>query len=355
MSGARAAARTAVGAAVGALTVTSLAACSGADRPMSMFSPSGADASRVDSHWQMLLLLGSVVWLVVMGFTLGAVLRRRRAHREDEPRGRGHVVVAVGGALVPALIITWVMADSVLVMRDTGGQGEDAGTVVEVAGHQFWWEVRYPEDGVVTANEIHVPVGEVVRLEMTASDVIHSLWVPQLSGKVDLNPGRTTVMTINAQEPGTYWGQCAEYCGLQHAWMRFVVVAHEPEEFDGWLEAQSLPAEDPGAGGEPGDPADPDAGDQDPQVVRGREVFMSSSCVYCHAVAGTEATGTMGPDLTHFASRQTIGAGVLPNDRESLARWIVDPQAVKPGNAMPGTDVAGEELEAMLDYLESLE
>ncbi|MDR7381034.1 cytochrome c oxidase subunit II [Promicromonospora iranensis] len=334
-----------------------------------MFPPASEDASRVDSHWQLMLIVGSVVWVVVVTVALVAVLRRRRGggqegteQTDDAPRpttGNGHLVVGFLGAVVPALIIIGVMADSVLVLRDTGSASSAAdATVVEVDGKQYWWEVRYPEQGVETANEIHIPTGQDVRVELTSTDVIHSFWVPQLSGKVDLVPGETNVLTLSADEPGTYWGQCAEYCGLQHAWMRFVVVAHDEPEYAGWLEAQARPAE-------PADPAEGDGDDVESgpgpasgpvsDVAAGREIFMSSSCVYCHTVAGTEAQGTLGPDLTHLASRQMIGAGVLPNDRESLARWIEHPQDVKPGNAMPGTELEDDELDDLITYLESLE
>ncbi|MFC8923063.1 cytochrome c oxidase subunit II [Cellulosimicrobium sp. NPDC057127] len=335
-----------------------LAGCSGSGGQQSALSPSGAEAERVDSHWQLMLVVGSVVWVLVVVALLVAVLRRGREDGEDGRRG--HLVVAFAGAVVPALVIVAVFADSVLVLRDTADDGAKAETVVEVTGHQYWWEIRYPGHDVVTANEVHVPVGETVRVELTSADVIHSLWVPELSGKVDLVPGSTNVMTLHATEPGTYWGQCAEYCGVQHAWMRFVVVAHDEEEFDGWVAAQARPAEgglplaedDPAADADPtGDPTAADA----ELVARGREVFMSSSCVYCHTIAGTEARGTLGPDLTHLASRQTLGAGVLANDTGNLAAWILDPQSVKPGNAMPGTDMDGDDLQALLAYLESLE
>ncbi|MFD2795798.1 cytochrome c oxidase subunit II [Promicromonospora vindobonensis] len=334
-------------------------------RIQSMFPPASDDASRVDSHWQLMLIAGSAVWVVVVTVAFIAVLRRRRGAERagDVPeatQGNEHLVVGVLGAVVPALVIIGVMADSVLVLRDTGstGSGADATTVVEVDGKQYWWEVRYPEHQVETANEIHIPTGQDVRVELTSPDVIHSFWVPQLSGKVDLVPGETNVLTLSADEPGTYWGQCAEYCGLQHAWMRFVVVAHDEPEYAGWLEAQARPAEqaDPAQGD--GDDVEsgpgPAAGPASDEIA-GREIFMSSSCVYCHTVAGTEAQGTLGPDLTHLASRQMIGAGVLPNDRESLARWIEHPQDVKPGNAMPGTELEDDELDDLIAYLESLE
>lgn len=328
-------------------------------RIRSMLPPAGDAADRIDSHWQLLLVAGSAVWVVVVTAILVAVLRRRRAERDDDApgdeTGTGHLVVAFLGGVAPALIILGVMADSVLTLRDTGGttDASRAPVVVEVDSRQFWWEVRYPDHDVETANEIHIPAGQDVRVELTTSDVIHSFWVPQLAGKVDLVPGRTNTLTLHADEPGTYWGRCAEYCGLQHAWMRFVVVAHDEPEYADWLEAQARPAEPAARADDDGDPADGTG--PDPEIAAGREVFMSSSCVYCHTIAGTEARGTLGPDLTHLASRQMIGAGVLPNDRESLARWITGPQDVKPGNAMPGSDLDDDELDALITYLQSLE
>src|SRR5699024_2526541 len=189
-------------------------------------------------------------------------------------------------------------------------------------------------------------------LELNSTDVVHSVWVPELAGKTDMIPGRATSMWLETDEPGTYWGQCAEYCGMQHALMRFGVVAHDPDEFDGWIEAQGRTAAEP-AGPPAGVADDAEGGDEDQQdgqddlVVQGREVFMSASCVYCHTVAGTEAQGRAGPDLTHLASRGSLAAGTLPNTPGNLADWVTDPQAVKPGNAMPGTDLEGDELQAL--------
>lgn len=348
-----------------------LAACApaGQVQDQSMVDPVGEAARAVNVHWLTMLWVGTAVFLIVIALAGVAVARRSRGNpepdralpegdqREDSPRPaastpdaappgrRWTLFVAVGGGVVPALIILAITAQSLFVARqvDPGAVDDDA-TVVEVTGHQFWWEVRYPDSGVVTANEVHIPTGERVRLEITTGDVIHSLWVPQLSGKMDMIPGRANTMWLQTDEPGLYWGQCAEFCGVQHAQMRLAVVAHEPAEFDGWLSAHTQPPEDPGS-----------AAVDDDLVAQGREVFMSSSCVYCHAIAGTEAQGTFGPDLTHMASRETLAAGMLPNNRGNLAGWIVDPQAIKPGNLMPGTDLSGDELQALLVYLESLE
>ncbi|MBS3940625.1 MAG: cytochrome c oxidase subunit II, partial [Actinobacteria bacterium] len=211
--------------------------------------------------------------------------------------------------------------------------------VVEVVAEQFWWRVTYPDHGVMTANEIHIPTGQDVRVRVTSTDVIHSFWVPKLAGKVDATPGHTTEVVLESDEPGRFRGRCTEFCGLAHAQMVVHVVAQEPDEFDAWLEHQSRPQDIP----------------TDDRLIAGREVFMSSSCVYCHTVDGHSAGNRIGPDLTHLASRETIAGGILPNDRGNLGGWIVDPQALKPGNLMPGTQLAGAELDALLDYLLSLE
>lgn len=370
-----------------------LAGC-GADRQQSILNPQGARAEPVHGLWLLLLGIGVAVWLIVMVVLVVAVARRRapvgdqgsdhdthggtdRAGPIDQTTegedgygtqgegpswssSRGNKrrtlwIVAIAGAIVPSVIITVVTVASTVVNRDIDPGLAADGTVIEVTGHQYWWEVRYPGQEVVTANEVHIPTGERVQLQVTANDVIHSFWVPTLSGKIDMIPGRSNTIWLEAADPGVYWGQCAEYCGQQHAKMRFVVVAHEPSEFSGWVATQQESALPPTV---PEPPTDDDAAPlvaENDELARGREVFMSSSCVYCHAINGTAAAGEYGPDLAHLAGRQTLAAGILPNDRGNLAGWILDPQSIKPGVLMPGTDLDGDDLQALLTYLESLE
>ncbi|HYD82403.1 MAG TPA: c-type cytochrome, partial [Opitutus sp.] len=192
---------------------------------------------------------------------------------------------------------------------------------------------------VETANEIHVPVGRPVHLQLRSADVIHSFWVPRLHGKRDLIPGRDTSLWIRADREGEYRGVCAEFCGHQHAHMQFVVVAQPAEEFEAWLAQQRTAAREPTT----------------ERQKRGREVFFSATCVMCHTVRGTPAGSRVGPDLTHFGSRRTLAAAALPNERAELAKWVLDPQSVKPGVRMPPHAFETEDLEALLDYLESLE
>lgn len=223
---------------------------------------------------------------------------------------------------------------------------------IEITGKMWWWEVRYAvaaesvvsrqpsvPDRVVLANEIYVPVGRPVEIALKSDNVIHSFWVPALAGKVDMIPGRTTRIVVQAREPGVYRGQCAEYCGIQHSWMAFYVVAVPEADYRRWLESQAAPAREPG-----------------PAFLReGREAFMKGGCGACHTVRGTPASGTLGPDLTHVGSRRSIAAGRLDNHAGTLAGWIADPQSIKPGSLMPpATSYTGEELRAVAAWLESL-
>jgi cytochrome c oxidase subunit 2 len=206
----------------------------------------------------------------------------------------------------------------------------------------WWWEVRYPEQGIVTANEIHVPAGQAVKLELTSVDVIHSFWAPSLHGKRDMIPGLTTTFWIQADQSGVYRGQCAEYCGLQHANMAFVVVALPPDEFAAWMSERSAAPARP-APAAPPSPAD---------LPRGLAVFLRAGCAKCHSIRGTPAEGKLAPDLTHIGSRQTLAAGTVPNNRGNLAGWIANPQALKPGAKMPATYLPPEELFDLVSYLE---
>jgi cytochrome c oxidase subunit 2 len=214
---------------------------------------------------------------------------------------------------------------------------------ITVTGHQWWWEVEYQNEneGVVTANEIHIPVDEPVFLTLTSEDVIHSFWVPRLAGKQDLVPGKTEALTIQADEPGTYLGHCAEYCGLSHANMRFTVVAQTEEDFQAWVSGQRQAAVEPTA---------------DSEAAEGLELFTTEGCIACHAVQGVEgAEQEVGPDLTHFGSRRVLAGGILPNTPEELARWLANPPGVKPGSKMPDYNLTDEQIEALVAYLHSLE
>jgi cytochrome c oxidase subunit 2 len=213
---------------------------------------------------------------------------------------------------------------------------------IAVTGHQWWWEIEYedanPSRRVITANEIHIPVGRPIALKVSSHDVIHSFWAPNLQGKRDLIPGYMTAIWMQADREGVFRGQCAEFCGRQHAHMAFEVVAEPESRFDRWLDDQRQEARVPAS----------------PQEERGREAFMSARCPGCHSIRGTDARGLVGPDLTHIGSRVSLGAGILPNARGHLAGWISNPQAIKPGNVMPPNPLSADDLMALLAYLESL-
>jgi cytochrome c oxidase subunit II len=244
-----------------------------------------------------------------------------------------------GGVILPAIILMVLMVATSVTSRSVAHIAGDDDLVIDVTGHMFWWEVHYPDHDITTANEIHVPVDQPVRLNLHTEDVIHSFWIPRVHGKIDMIPGSENLMTFTVEEPGRYRGHCAEYCGIAHAQMVKFLVAQEQDDFDAWVEARQQPAEDP---------ADEDA-------LAGQEAFFEYGCAECHTVDGHGATGGDGPDLTDLASRESIAAGIAPNDREHLTELIVEPWSLKPGNPMPPTAIEGEDLERLLDYLEGLE
>jgi cytochrome c oxidase subunit 2 len=325
-----------------------LGGCAG---PQSALEPHSPAAWEINRLWWVTLGLGTAVFVVVMVFLLAALFRRRpgRAQTTTSP-SRAHprgvqATIVTGGILMPTAVLTGLLILTLATMRTitslapapAGAAGSGPG-VIEIIGHQWWWEVRYPASGAATANEIHLPVGQPMTLRLTSVDVIHSFWVPELHGKLDLVPGDTNHLTLQADQPGEYRGQCAEFCGLQHANMALLVVVQPPEEFAAWLAAQAQPAAAP----------------IEAQAAAGEQIFLQSDCVKCHTIRGTAADGRDGPDLTHLASRTTLAAGTLPNTPEHLARWVSDPQADKPGNLMPKPELNESDLQAVLAYLGGL-
>ncbi|MDQ1077612.1 c-type cytochrome [Pseudoroseomonas cervicalis] len=285
------------------------------------------------------LLLGGI-WLAVL-LVLAAGLWWRRRHPAGPQAGRraGLSVALATGAT--ALTVIGLSVASYLATRPLHASAEPP-LVVTLRGLQWWWEIRYPdpEGGpeIVTANELRLPVGRPVQLRLEAADVIHSFWVPALAGKQDMIPGRDNTLLLTARAPGRHRGQCAEFCGLQHAHMALLVVAEPAPDFAAWLAAQRAPAAPP----------------QEAEAARGRALFEARPCAACHTVRGTAAAGTLGPDLTHLASRQELAAGRLPLTRGALAAWIADPQTLKPGNLMPLVPLAADELQAVTAYLAGL-
>jgi cytochrome c oxidase subunit II len=311
----------------------------------SALAPAGEQAARIEAHWWWLFAVATAVYVVVVAALLWAAARGRRRHREGAPvveRHRG-MLLAVGASTgITVAILLVFLVYSFLTGRAMAAMPPENALTIDLVGHQWWWEVQYidpdPSKRVRTANEIHIPVGRPVRFRLASRDVIHSFWVPNLSGKRDLTPGHDAETWFVADTPGVYRGQCAEFCGHQHAKMALLVIAVPPDEFNEWY-ARSLA---------------PSATPTDSVALRGQEVFLGGSCIMCHTIAGTPAASNLGPDLTHLASRRTIAAGSLPNTRGHLAGWIVDPQGIKPGVRMPANQLDPEDLQALLVYLESL-
>jgi cytochrome c oxidase subunit II len=292
--------------------------------------------------WWLLVVSGVVVLVVTVLVLAGAF----RGHSNETPaverEGTGVRWVVVGGMIVPAIVLALTFAFTIATENATAAPPKIAGMTVEIIGHRWWWEVRYPEGGqgqtIITANEIHVPAGVPVRLELSSVDVIHSFWIPRLAGKTDVVPGQRNVAWIQADKPGVYRGACTEYCGLQHSNMAAFVVAESVEQFKQWMRAQRDVVSAP----------------SDSDAARGLAVFQKSSCTACHTIRGTSAVGRIGPDLTHLVSRMTIAGGSLENTRGNLAGWIANPQSIKPGNDMPTAPLRGTELQALVAYLETL-
>jgi cytochrome c oxidase subunit 2 len=311
----------------------------------SVLSPAGVQASSIHALWLLMLSVCTVVFVLVLTALLIAVVRgnhRRSEERSASPAERTltrYVGVAVGLTVVTLIAL---LVASVWTGRSVASLQAASAVSIDVTGHQWWWEIQY-EDAVAsrrvtTANEIHIPTNRPVVLKVTSRDVIHSFWVPNLQGKRDLIPGYTTALWMQASRTGVFRGQCAEFCGMQHAHMAFDVVAESEEEFAGWLDAMRQSGRDP-----------PDA-----TARKGRDVFMQARCAGCHTIRGSDAAGQTAPDLTHIASRSTLGAGSLPNTPDDLADWIRDPQRVKPGNQMPPNPLADDDLHALVAYLETL-
>ena len=321
-----------------------VAGCSGVQ---TMLDPAGDQARDIDVIWRTMLVVCGVMYLLVLGFLAWALWRARAkpgggapvtGETPAEPRLRRGL--AGWTALITAGLVVLVTV-SFLVDRSLAEVGEKP-LRIKVTANQWWWQVEYrgatPAQNVTTANELHLPLGRPAIVELAANDVIHSFWVPNISGKTDLIPGRINYIALTPRRIGAFRGQCAEFCGWQHAKMAFDVVVDEPAQFQAWMTRQTAAAAAPA----------------DPQAQLGQQLFQAKACVMCHRIAGTEAGGTMGPDLTHLKSRSHIAAGTLPNDRGHLQSWIADPQAIKPGTRMPRVALSSDELNAIVAYLETL-
>jgi cytochrome c oxidase subunit 2 len=316
--------------------------------PTSIFAPAGTPAHSVFSLSMLVLGVTAGILVLVAGLLLYAILRYRHrphsARAEQEPAQiYGSNQIELSWTVIPILIVVMLFLATARVIFSTEHASKPSTALdVVVIGHQFWWEYRYPKLGIITANELHVPVSDPrhpspTYLTMSSADVDHSFWVPRLAGKMDLIPNRVNTMWIDPETSGVYLGQCAQYCGTQHAKMLIRVYADDPVHFAAWVAQQGQPAA------------------QNPLAAEGRAVFEHNACVSCHAIAGTVATGRFGPDLTHVASRDTIGAGSIPNNSANLRSYIDNPDHFKPGVLMPSMHLNGHDLDAVTKYLTTLQ
>jgi cytochrome c oxidase subunit 2 len=314
----------------------------------SVLHAAGVQAARIESLWWVIFWVTLIVTVIVLGFLALAVLRGSRADSAADDDGINHrndraLLRVVGAATaVTVVILIGLLFASVLTSRALASQREDGVLEIDVTAYQWWWSVEYqhpePEQRVRTANELHIPVGKTVLIKLSANDVIHSFWVPNLHGKMDAIPGHGTQLWLRADKPGVYRGQCAEYCGFQHAHMAFAVIAESPDDFERWIQSQRQTAHPPDT----------------PQQQRGLQLVQTNACVMCHTVRGTAAGARIGPDLTHLATRSTIAAGTRPLTHDYLDQWIRDPQALKPGTRMPNLALSDDDRAAIVAYLEQL-
>jgi cytochrome c oxidase subunit 2 len=312
------------------------------ERPVAnIFKPQATPAESIYHLSLLVLSVCATIFAIVAGLLAFTIVKfRRNANDENEPpQVYGSNRIEVAWTVIPVLIVfVLTMATARVVIAIQKKPVPKDALHVTVVGHQWWWEIRYPDLGIVTANELHVPVNTADRpaftfLTLQSADVAHSFWVPQLAGKTDVIPNRTNTMWIDPRVTGTFLGNCAEYCGMQHANMLLRVIVQPPADFERWAAGQKAASN---------------------SQAEGSAAFLSLSCVNCHTVSGTWAAGRFGPDLSHLMSRTTLASGMIPNTAENLRAWVQDPQAIKPGNLMPNMQLNAHELDAVVNYLSSL-
>jgi cytochrome c oxidase subunit 2 len=307
------------------------------NKPMSTVAVASDFGHAINEVYGLITWVALGIFLLVASVLLYVIVRYRDRGDGRLPRQiRGHSLLEIAWTIAPALVLLVIAIPTIqVVFRTQAATGQAPTLDVTVLGHQWWWEFRYPTLDVVTANELHVPVGQPVSLRLEGPDVIHSLWVPRLGGKRDVIPGRVNHLTFTPEEPGEYLGQCAEFCGVSHANMRFRVIVHPREGWDAWVARERTAAATVAA------------------VADGASIYARSACVGCHTIRGV-SVGVVGPDLTHFGSRGTVAAGLLPNTPENVAGWIQNPAAIKPGVKMPALGLTDDQARAVAAYLLSL-
>ena len=315
------------------------------DGVTNIFQPLSQPAQQIKELSVLVLAICGSIFVVVAGLLVYAIVRfRHRAGDElsEPPQVYGSNQIELAWTILPLLIVFVLILVTSRTIADIQNRKPPPTAVqATVIGHQWWWEIRYPELGIVTANELHVPASDgrgsrPTFLKLQSADVAHSFWVPLLAGKTDLIPNRENLMWIEPTKPGVYLGNCAEYCGTQHARMLIRVVVHSPDEFERWAREQQQSAS------------------TDTSAAPGRTVFFANSCVNCHTIRGTSAQGKFGPDLTHLMSRQTLAAGAAPNTTDNLRLWVRDPQKIKVGCLMPNMQLTDNEVDQVVAYLQTL-
>lgn len=312
-----------------------------ANIPQSVFAPAGPVAQTQLSLLSLTMWIAIGIFVTVGGLLLFTVLRFRGRPDDEIPKQiEGNTRLEIIWTVIPVILLAIIAVPTV---RDafyiSAPPDRENALEVTVVGYQWWWAFEYPDQGVVTANEMRIPTGRPIHLTLESKDVVHSFWVPRLAGKMDVVPNRTNTMWLQADEPGIYYGQCAEYCGTSHANMRFRVIAMEPADFEAWiLDRQTAEAFVP----------------SDDLVAQGHDLFATKGCMACHTVDGTSYQGIVGPDLSDFGSRTTVAAGILPNTPENVGAWLRDPQQVKPGALMPNLNLSDDEVNALTAFLGSL-
>ena len=304
-----------------------------------VFNPQSPQARAIFDLAVVVIVVMVLIFAVVVGIVVYALLRfpRWREGQPEPEQGKGNKTIEIVWTAIPLAIVTMLFVLSARTMGTSDPPPPPKPDIL-IIGHQWWWEARYSNSGAVVANEIHIPVGKPLALRLDAADVLHEFWVPELARKITTVPGHPNHIWIQADQAGTYLGFCSEFCGTQHAWMHFLLVAEPQQEFRKWEQAQLAPASAPST----------------ENAQKGLALFQQMSCVNCHAIKGTIASATIGPDLTHFASRKQLGAGIAANTPENLRRWLHDPQQVKIGVKMPDFKLNNEQATQLADYIETL-
>ena len=296
----------------------------------------GSNAEKADKLWDVTILIAAVIFVIVEGLLVFALIKFRHKPGREAAQFHGNTKLEIILTLVPALILIGLLIPSVQTIFDIAHKPEGS-LEITVTARQFWWQYDYEEFDFATANELHIPTGQPIHLTLKGADVIHSYWIPRLTGTQDVVPGRDNELTFTANKPGKYYGQCKEFCGLSHANMRLLVFAHDPADFQTWVSEQQRPAT------------------SSPDVAAGEKLFLEGTCVNCHAIDGTDAAATTAPDLTHFASRETFAGAMFDVNEANLAEWLRDPPAMKPGSLMPDYGLSEQEIADLVEYLMSLE